>query len=120
MIPHPTLITRLFILGGVEGDWEKEENCPRTSPLTLTGITKGLKNRGREREAKVSIEEEKNIEINKIQIHNIAQEKEHGLNSVSLIFKMFPKVRQVHQEQDGSSEPQGNNIELMEMLRAMR
>ena len=36
LIPRPALITRLCILGGVEGDWEEEENCPRTSPLTLT------------------------------------------------------------------------------------
>ena len=36
LIPHPTLITRLCILGGIEGDWEEEENCPRISPLTLT------------------------------------------------------------------------------------
>ena len=43
LIPHPALITRIFILGGVEGHWEEEENCPRTSPLTLTGITKGAK-----------------------------------------------------------------------------
>ena len=50
-MPYPTLITRMCILGGVEGDWEEEENCPRTSPLTLTGITKGPKNRGKEREA---------------------------------------------------------------------
>ena len=47
LIPHPTLITRLCILGGVERDWEQEENCPRTSPMTLTRITKGPKNRGR-------------------------------------------------------------------------
>ena len=33
---------------------------------------------------------------------------------------MSPKVRQVHKEKVGSSEPQGNNIELMEMLKAMR
>ena len=50
LIPHPTLISRLCILGGVQGDWEEEENCPRTSPLTFTGITKGPKDRGRERE----------------------------------------------------------------------
>ena len=29
MIPHPTTITRLCILGGVNGDWEEEETCPR-------------------------------------------------------------------------------------------
>ena len=43
LIPHPRLISRLCILGGVQGDWEEEENFPKTSLLTLTGITKGLK-----------------------------------------------------------------------------
>ena len=33
---------------------------------------------------------------------------------------MSPKVRQVHQEQAGSSESEGNHIEVMEILRAMR
>ena len=50
LVPYPALITRLCILGGVEGDWEEEETCPKFSPLTLTGITKGLKNRGKEKE----------------------------------------------------------------------
>ena len=47
LILHPRLISRLCILGGVQGDWEEEESCPKTSPLTLTRITKGSKNRGR-------------------------------------------------------------------------
>ena len=33
LVPHPALITRLCILGDVEGDWEEEETCPKTSPL---------------------------------------------------------------------------------------
>ena len=45
LIPHPALISRLYILGGVQGDWEEEENCPKTLPLTLTSITRGLKKR---------------------------------------------------------------------------
>ena len=32
---------------------------------------------------------------------------------------MSPEVRHVHREQAGSSEPQGNNFELMEMLKVM-
>ena len=44
LIPHPTTITRLCILAGVQGIWEKEETCPKVSPLTLTGLTKGPKN----------------------------------------------------------------------------
>ena len=50
MIPHPATITRLCIQGGVEEEWGTEETYPRASPLTLTGITKGPKNRGKGRE----------------------------------------------------------------------
>ena len=49
LVPHPVLIIRLSILGGEEGDWEEEETCPKSSPLTLTGIIKGPKNRGKEK-----------------------------------------------------------------------
>ena len=56
LIPYPTIITRLCILGGMEGDWEEEETCPKASPLTLTGVTKGLKNRSKEK--KVETKEE--------------------------------------------------------------
>ena len=63
LIPHPTLISRLCILGGVQGDWEEEENCPKTSPLTLTGITKGPKNSGRRRQVEDVREEEEPVEI---------------------------------------------------------
>ena len=50
MIPHPATITSLCIQGGVKKEWGIEETYPRASPLTLTGITKGLKNRGKSRE----------------------------------------------------------------------
>ena len=50
LVPHPTLITKLCIMGGVEGDWEEKETCPRASPLTLTEITKGPKTKGKEKE----------------------------------------------------------------------
>ena len=52
MIPHPTTITSLCIQGGVKEEWGIEETYPRASPLTLTGITKGLKNRGKGKETK--------------------------------------------------------------------
>ena len=44
LIPHPATITRLCLRAGVEGTWEKEEECPKVSPLTLTGVSKGLSN----------------------------------------------------------------------------
>ena len=42
LMPHPTTITRLYIIGKVEETWEEKEKCPRSSPLTLTGITRPL------------------------------------------------------------------------------
>ena len=45
LIPHLATITRLCILAKVKGIWETEEVCPRISPLTLTRVTKGPKNR---------------------------------------------------------------------------
>ena len=53
LIPHPTTITSLCLLGGVEEKWEKEETYPRASPLTLIGVTKGSRNRENEKEKEV-------------------------------------------------------------------
>ena len=36
-IPHPSLITFLFIKGGVKFNEVEEERCPKASPLTLVG-----------------------------------------------------------------------------------
>ena len=49
LIPHPSTITRLSIPGRVEITWKEEERCPKTSPLTLTGITKPPSNKGKEK-----------------------------------------------------------------------
>ena len=44
LIPHPATITRLRTRAGVKGVWEEEEECPKSSPLTLTGVSKGPRN----------------------------------------------------------------------------
>ena len=44
LIPHPATITRLCIRAGVKGSWAEEEECPKVSPLTLTGVSKGVRN----------------------------------------------------------------------------
>ena len=53
LIPHPSTITRFCIKGGVEEEWGIKETYPRVSPLTLTGVTKGPKNRGKDKEKEV-------------------------------------------------------------------
>ena len=52
LIPHLTTITKLCLLGGVIGDWDEEETFPKVSPLTLTRVTKGPKNKGKKKESK--------------------------------------------------------------------
>ena len=47
LIPHPTTITRLCMRAGVKGTWEEEEECPKASPLTLSGVSKGPRNQNK-------------------------------------------------------------------------
>ena len=56
LIPHLTTITNLCLLRGVEEEWGQEETYSRASPLTLTGVTKGPKNRGKGKEKEVEKE----------------------------------------------------------------
>ena len=44
LIPHPATITRLCMRAGVKGTWEEEEEFPKVSPLTLTGVSKRQRN----------------------------------------------------------------------------
>ena len=64
LIPHPATITRLCILDGVKGTWEEEETCPKVSPLTLTGVIKGLNNKKRKVMEIVEVTEELEEEEN--------------------------------------------------------
>ena len=74
LIPHPALIARLCILGGVEEDLEEEETCPKVSPLTLAGITNGPKNIGKEKKVEAEKEKEDTREIEQVQFESLAQE----------------------------------------------
>ena len=49
LIPHPTTINRLCIFVGVRGSWDEEETRPKESPLTLTGVIKGPRNKKQQR-----------------------------------------------------------------------
>ena len=72
LIPHPATVTRLCILAGVQGTWAKEKTCPKVSPITLTGVTKGPKNRKRKEMEIMEVvekpEEEENEQLRMEQI----------------------------------------------------
>ena len=76
LVPHPAVITRLCILGDVEGDWKEEETCPKASPLTLTGVMKGLKNIGKEKEIEIEEEEGDEREIEPAQLESSDREQQ--------------------------------------------
>ena len=63
-IPHPALVTLLCIKGGVTFSEIEEEKCPKSSPLTLSGITKGpIENEKweRRRNRKITVEEPREL-----------------------------------------------------------
>ena len=103
LIPYPTTITKLCILGGVNGAWEEEETCPKVSPLTLTGITKGLKNRSRETDIETEEKERDNRENEQVQFESPAQEQQEIQRNLSPIWNVSPNVREAHQEPTKSS-----------------
>ena len=88
--------------------------------MTLTGITKGPKNRGREREAKIERENRDDVEIHQIRIQSEAPEQQRRQRSVSPILTLSPEVRQVHRVQARSSEHQGNTTKVIAMLKIMK
>ena len=56
LIPHPATINRLCIFAGVRGSWDEEETCPKASPLTLTRVTKGPRNKRQKGMVEVEVE----------------------------------------------------------------
>ena len=91
LIPHPTTITRLCLLAGVKGMWEEEENFPRVSPLTLTGVTRGPK--GKRQKGIVEVDAEAEIvpaEENEIREMGAIPEDIHPAVVEEAHFRMSP------------------------------
>ena len=93
LIPHPATITRLCLKAGVKGTWEEEEECPKVSPLTLTGVSKGPKN---QKKKGVIIEAESREEN-----ENVRQEEETLLVADQ-------------EEEDPETHPKGNTFMFAE------
>ena len=120
LIPYPGLILWLCILGGVQGDWEEEENCLKTSPLTLTKITKGPKNRGRGSEVEAVRGKEELEKLQQLHLEGETTKPTQRQRSASPVLPFSPEVRPVHQEYVEGSEPLRNNSAVLEMLNAMK
>ena len=110
----------------MKGNWEEEEKCPRVSPLTLRGVTRGLKGK-RQKEVMVvdaEREQETNAENDRREMEEVPDrvlsEAEEEPLRVSPTYPVFPEVQeQVPAQAEGSRNREGNS-EIMEMLRAMK
>ena len=120
MIPHPGMITRLCIQGGVDEEWGIEETYPRASPLTLTGVTKGPKNRGKG-EKKETEEQKGNEGYTELeQWESPSQIQQEVQSSQSQFWSAPPELRQNQHEQAESSGQNCNHTELIELLMSMQ
>ena len=107
-MPHPTTISRLYILGKVEGSWEEEEKCPKTSPLTLTGITrpqtskeKGIAKeieKGKAKEVKEEDREKREENTEQAIMVSSMKGKEERQRSLSPIWNLSLDVRDYHRK----------------------
>ena len=127
LIPHPTTITRLCLLAGVKGMWEEEEKCPRVSPLTLTGVTRGPKGKKQKEIMEVDATEEttpaeenetREMEAIPEDIYPAVAEEAHF--RMSPFSHSYPKVQEHFPSQAEGSRSREDNIEIMEMLRSMK
>ena len=124
LIPHPTTITRLCILTEVKGSWEEEEVCPRVSLLTLTGVTKGPRNKKQKGIIEVEaepIEENDNMEIENFleKAPPIEEEKEMQCRR-SQLSHSYPDMRENFPKPAESSKRNEGTTKIMEMLILMK
>ena len=135
VIPHPATVTILCMKAGVKGAWETEEEVPLTSPLLLTGVSKGPINQKKKgvviktrEEAPAAREEEVNTEAPPDN-DNFTFADTAGQNEGSPMDFSFPLAssplpppmqgRTFREQGEGSRGAQGNN-EIMEMLLSLR
>ena len=110
----------------MKGNWEEEERCPRVSPLTLTGVTRGPKGRNQKEVTVLDAETGQMIdaetdrrEMEEVPYSILLETEEEPLRT-SQTYPLFLEVQEqvpVQAEASGSKE---GNYEIIEMLRAMK
>ena len=132
LIPHPATITVLCLKAGVKVAWKKEEEIPRTSPLLLTGMSKGPRNQKKkgvlvetEEEAPAIRQEEENPETPPKDNHftfadNEGQNEGSPMDSSIPLASSPPRRNRTFREQGESSRGAQENNVIMEMLLSMQ
>ena len=132
LIPHPATITILCLKAGVKGVWEEEEEVPLTSPLLLTGVSKGPRNQKKKgvliktrEEAPTARQEEENSE-NPTETNTFPFADNEGQNEGSPMDFSYPLAssppmqNRTFREQGESSRGTQENNSIMAMLLSMK
>ena len=123
LILHPTTISKLCIFAGVRGAWDEEETCPKVSPLTLTGVTKGPRNKKQQRMVEVEAEhaeDNDHREMEAIPEQNPPAKEEEVHFIMSPLSHSYLDITENFPEQTKSSRIGEGNIEIMKMLRTIK
>ena len=132
LIPHPATITVLCLKAGVKGVWEAEEEVPLTSPLLLTGVSKGPRNQKKNgvlietrEEAPATRQEEENPETSPENNTFTFADKEGQDEGSPLDFSIPlasspPMQNRTFREQGESSRGAQEHNSIMEMLISMQ
>ena len=132
LIPHPATITVLCLKAGVKVAWKKEEEIPRTSPLLLTGVSKGPRNQKKKgvlietgEEAPATRQEEENPETPPEDNHftfadNEGQNEGSPMDFSIPLASSPPRQNKTFREQGESSRGAQENNAIMEMLLSMQ
>ena len=131
VIPHPAKIMVLCLKAGVKGIWEVEE-VPLTSPLLLTGVSKGPRNQKKKgvliktrKGAPAARQEEDNSE-NPVETNTFTFADNEGQNEVRPMDFSFPLAssppmqNRTFGEQGESSRGAQENNPIIEMLISMQ
>ena len=131
VIPHPATVTVLCLKAGVKGNWEAEEEVPLTSPLLLTGVSKGPRNQKKKgvlikaREEAPTTREEVNTEAppdndNFTFADTVGQDDRSPVDFSFPIASSPLMQHRTSKEQGESSRGTQENQEIMEMLLSMQ
>ena len=122
LIPHPTTITRLYVLAGVKGIWVEEETCPKVSPLTLVGVVKEPKSRKMKEMEIMEVakepqeEEDEPVGMEQIPVGGQLPSEDKMQNIRSPLINSPPNVRETFSEPAECSRSNEGNAEIMNML----
>ena len=132
VIPHPATVTILCLKAGVKGNWEVEEEVPLTSPLLLTGVSKGPRNQKKKgvliktrEEVPTAREEEVNTkappDVNNFPFADTAGQDDRSPVDVSSPLARSPPMQgRTFREQGESPRGTQENQAIMEMLLSMQ